>query len=151
MNVLLTPHFSIQELIFSEAASRLGLPNSPDVDQLGNLKRLCVVLLEPARELIGEPLRVTSGFRTVEVNGHLPGASRTSAHMDGRAADVMPLESSVFKAFELLKDSTLEWDQLILEHRAWLHLAVAREGEHPRREVLLARGTLAGPVYERIA
>ena len=91
MNVLLTPHFSIQELIFSEAASRLGLPNSPDVDQLGNLKRLCVVLLEPARELIGEPLRVTSGFRTVEVNGHLPGASRTSAHMDGRAADVMPL------------------------------------------------------------
>ena len=49
--------------------------------------RLCTMVLQPTREIYGAPIIVTSGFRSPKVNRAV-GGSKTSAHPEGRAADV---------------------------------------------------------------
>ncbi len=46
-----------------------------------------VVLLQCIREHFGKPVHITSGYRTAAYNAALPGASPTSQHLQGRAAD----------------------------------------------------------------
>mgnify|MGYP004697327367 FL=1 len=46
-----------------------------------------VVLLQCIREHFGKPIHITSGYRTAEHNATLPGASKTSQHLLGKAAD----------------------------------------------------------------
>lgn len=46
-----------------------------------------VVLLQCIREHFGRPVHITSGYRTAAYNAALPGASRNSQHIQGRAAD----------------------------------------------------------------
>lgn len=67
------------------------------------------------------------------------GGSKTSAHMDGRAADFVPMDRSTTleSIVEWIRDeSSLAFDQVILEFGRWVHLGIAREGAMPRREVL---------------
>ena len=46
-----------------------------------------VVLLQCIREHFGKPVTITSGYRTAAYNATLPGASKNSQHIQGRAAD----------------------------------------------------------------
>lgn len=46
-----------------------------------------VVLLQCIREHFGNPVHITSGYRTAAYNATLPGASKNSQHIQGRAAD----------------------------------------------------------------
>ena len=46
-----------------------------------------VVLLQCIREHFGAKVHITSGYRTAAYNATLPGASKTSQHIQGRAAD----------------------------------------------------------------
>ncbi len=135
----LTEHFSLEELVASETAKARKLVNRPDGPAKANLLRLCETLLEPARGLLKVGLHVNSGFRGPELNS-LVGGMKASAHLTGRAADVVPLGVNVEEAFHRLCEAPLQklpFDQLILEtnHRGavWLHLAIAPEGKEPRR------------------
>lgn len=133
-------HFTIQELTFSQFALRHGISNTPNDQQLANLERLRDALLEPGRILLGElPWHIDSGYRAPSVNAAIGGAT-DSAHMDGRAADVIPKGISLLMAFDKLRVSSLPYDQIILECNAWIHLAIARVGVAPRRQALLAHG-----------
>lgn len=145
----LSPNFTLEELTFSETALRQGLPNTPDNDQVDNLRRLCAVLLEPARQILGVPLHVNSGYRSMEVNIRVGGA-RTSAHLDGRAADLLPVGMNLGEAFDKLKASGLPFDQIIFECGAWIHLAIPRFGEEPRIEALTASGGPGRWVYQQV-
>ena len=46
-----------------------------------------VVLLQCIREHFGKAVTITSGYRTAAYNATLPGASKNSQHIQGRAAD----------------------------------------------------------------
>ena len=46
-----------------------------------------VVLLQCIREHFGAKVHITSGYRTAAYNATLPGASKNSQHIQGRAAD----------------------------------------------------------------
>ena len=46
-----------------------------------------VVLLQCIREHFGKAVHITSGYRTEAYNAVLPGASKTSQHLLGKAAD----------------------------------------------------------------
>ena len=46
-----------------------------------------VVLLQCIQEHFGAKAHITSGYRTAAYNATLPGASKTSQHIQGRAAD----------------------------------------------------------------
>lgn len=133
----ISPHFTLGELTRSRTAKRLGIRNRPDEMQESELRRLASTLLEPIRTLLGVPLQINSGFRSVTLN-HAVGGVRNSAHLDGRAADFVPQAMNLQDAWEAIKDSGLPFDQLIFEQSpdgaTWLHVALPRFNELPRRE-----------------
>lgn len=140
----LSPHFTLEELTYSETASRWGLVNEPLPAHVDNLRRLCESLLEPARELLGVPLHINSGFRSTALNAAVRGA-HSSAHLVGLAADFVPIGLDLATAFDKLRTSPgLPFDQIIFECRAWIHLAATVEGLTPRRQALTAVSLTAG-------
>jgi len=58
----LTPHFSLDELVFSSTAQRLHIDNTPDA---ATIQRLTVLAngLEQIRALLGQPMHIDSGYR----------------------------------------------------------------------------------------
>lgn len=141
----LTNHFTLAEL----TATASGLPNEPNGAALSNLMRLAQVL-ELCRFALGAcGIRVTSGYRSPAVNAKVGGA-RTSAHLDGRAADFIPMGNAwkLDDAFDRLRaDKDIPFDQLILEP-GWIHIGLARVREKPRRQALVARKTKDGMAYD---
>ena len=135
----LTPHFTLWELSQSEYATRRGINNDATVLAKQNLLRLCIHVLEPVRELLGVPLHINSGYRNELVNSAI-GGSKKSAHVEGRAADFVPVGMDLQVAFDRIRDSSIMFDQVILECDAWLHIAVAPERSVPRLQALLASG-----------
>lgn len=144
MTAHLSPHFTLDELCASATAAEHGFANLPDAAALRNLRRTAFTG-EDAREVLGCALIVTSGYRSKALNAVTPGASKTSAHCDGRAMDFRPATGTLDEAFERLRASVVLYDQLIREP-TWLHLGIARPGAMPRREALIAHRDGAGAV-----
>lgn len=119
----LSRHFTIWEATRSEIAARLGLDNTPNRRQLEHLRWTAQHLLDPVRERFGA-IRITSGFRSRELNARTPGSSDSSAHPDGRALDFEPIDRGIsLRAMtEWIAASELPFDQLIYEYSAWIHI-----------------------------
>ena len=133
----LSDHFTLQELT---RTAYMEYQDEPSPEALQNLKRLCVHFMEPVREVLGCPIQVSSGYRSLVVN-RIVGGVITSAHRFGRAADFTPTNVPIDEAFDIIRHTDLQWDQLILENRGgtrWLHLGIAEEGKEPRRQVMRA-------------
>ena len=86
-NILLSPHFCLDEFTKSSTAIKHGIQNNPHQEAVENLRRLCANTLEPLREELGLPVVITSGFRTKALNDLLAHSSEHSQHMQGQAAD----------------------------------------------------------------
>jgi hypothetical protein len=138
--IRLSPHFTLAELTHSDTAARLGLDNAPPVEAINNLRRLCFFGLEPAREILGCPLFVSSGYRSEAVNEAVGSTAPHSAHLDGRAADFVPVGLSLQVAFDQIRRSIVPYDMVIYECREWIHLQIAETGVAPRRRGLIASG-----------
>ncbi|MNH24280.1 Peptidase M15 [compost metagenome] len=131
----LTEHFTLEEMTLSETAARQDIDNQPDSRALDNLRRLCATL-EQVRELVGAPVMVSSGFRSVELNAVI-GGSAASAHTEGLAADFNVPGLTPAALARRVADSNLQFDQLILEYDQWVHLSLA--AGRPRRQLLTVR------------
>lgn len=124
-------YFSLQELIRSNTAERLGIDNTPDAVVVEHLETLVERLLDPLREAFGRPIIVTSGYRCPELNKAV-GGSPTSAHLQGYAADLVPKDGDVQRFLELtrwwLLRAEIPYDQLIVETSSegakWVHLGL---------------------------
>lgn len=139
MNKQISKNFSLEELCHSNMAVKKGLKNIPNESQIENLKKLCIRLLQPLREVYNEPMVISSGFRSPEVNKAVGGVP-TSQHTKGQAADVSVKEPRKLLA-ELLK-SRLDFDQAILYQDGknnFLHMSY--NSGHNRRQVLYSKGT----------
>ncbi len=79
-------HFTIDELTHSDTAIGHGIANNPGAVERENLRRLAERVLDPARERLGAPIYVNSGYRNCAVN-RLVGGARRSYHLQGRADD----------------------------------------------------------------
>ena len=79
--------FTWDELTRSSAATKLGITNKPGPEHRINLRMLVYQCLDPLREHLGRPVRVTSGYRCHEVNDAVGGSVR-SFHTRGLAADI---------------------------------------------------------------
>lgn len=134
----LSPHFTLDELTFSQTASREGLDNTPDSRVIANLKRLSQTL-EQVRSLAGCPVLISSGYRCPALNRRVGGAP-DSAHTHGLAADLTATRFGPKALAKLLVDSDLVFDQLILEYDRWVHLAVAEQGAR-RQTLTIRKGT----------
>jgi hypothetical protein len=134
----LSPHFLLSEFLLAPGAIRAGVPNVPTRIDINHLVELCHDTLEPLREALG-PIIITSGFRSPAVNASIPGASATSAHMEGSAADLHLLKHTLREGLDWLASHTLvPLDQVIYEYGSWLHVG-RRAGRIalPRRQVLM--------------
>jgi hypothetical protein len=125
----LTAHFSLEELVASQSAARLGLDNSPPAPQLANLRRLAGTM-ELVRDLLGgHPVLISSGYRSPACNRAVGGAA-SSAHCQGLAIDfTVPGFGSPLEICRALEPhlAALEIDQLIHEFSAWCHLGLRAE------------------------
>ncbi len=132
-----TEHFTLREMLRSEAATRHGLSNLPESQEiLDNIERVAEAL-EKIRAHYGRPVVVTSCYRSIVVNSAVGGA-RTSAHLKGLAADHtvpgIPLPDLCREIPQIVPD----FDQIIYEFgpSGWCHLGLS-VGE-PRRQLLTA-------------
>lgn len=140
----LSPHFSLEELIASQNAARLGIPNTPDSDALANLRALASSL-EKIRTLLGCVVIVTSGFRSPALNAATPGSSKTSMHMRGLAADVIcPQFGAPYDVCKAIVGSTIQFDQVIFEYGQWCHFGLAAPFTMVRQQVLTIRSAATG-------
>lgn len=111
--MILAPNFALVELIRSETADRLGLDNSPPAEVLPRLHYVAL-WLQQLRDELGEPVIVSSGYRSSEVNEAV-GGSPSSDHLTGLAADFYCPHRSAAEVYRIIQ--TLPWahyDQLIL-------------------------------------
>lgn len=90
----ISPHFTAQELCFSEYAYNSNIDNIPPMDKLYNLCYLVHYALEPLRVRFSRPILVNSGYRCPLVNKGIGGVS-DSYHLYGRAADIRPQHPSL--------------------------------------------------------
>lgn len=141
----LSEYFTLSELTVSETAARRGMKNIPIGKALENLKQTAA-RMDEIREGLGSPIIVTSGYRSPEVNASV-GGSRTSAHCHGLAVDfTCPGYGNPLAAAKAILASGIEFDQLIHEFGAWVHIGFAEPGKPPRKQVLTIskRGTMTG-------
>lgn len=121
----LSKNFTSGELIRSDTAKSLGIINTPNEEQLRNLGALVQNVLQPLREILNKPIIVTSGFRCKELNKIL-GGSPTSQHCEGKAVDIIVSNMSTKELYNIIKQSKLTYDQLILEVTSssqWVHIS----------------------------
>lgn len=132
----LTPHFSLDELTRSDTAKRLDIRNEPNDVQIANLHTLAEGLEQVRTKLNSNPIWVTSGFRSMDLNRVIK-SKDTSYHTYGLAADfTCPGYGDVHQVMRTLANSSIEFDQLILEHGAWIHIAFPKGTDTPRRQML---------------
>lgn len=137
----LSVHFTLAELIRSQTAIRNGINNTPDQKTIGELQRLAVSILEPVHELLGVPLQISSGYRCPKLNALVGSTAKHSAHLDGRAADFVPVGMDLREAFDAIRSAPgLPIDQVIIECGEWIHIAIPALGQIPRRQALIASG-----------
>lgn len=142
----LSRSFTLAEMVASDTALRLGIANEPGADDVDNLRRLCATVLEPLRAAIGRPVRVTSGYRCPLLNAQIGGA-RDSAHMTGRAADIVVENMPPIEVAHSIMQLGLPFDQLIMEFGAWVHVGIAAPTAMPRFQLLTATRQAGRVVY----
>lgn len=146
----LSQHFTLDELTASQTAERRRIDNTPTEAVLTNLYGLAE-RLEIVRGILGgRPMLISSGYRSPALNVAV-GGSRTSAHMQGLAADFTcpgfgtPLD--ICKRLAQHADE-LDFDQIIQEG-TWVHFGLAAPGKTPRRQVLTANFNAGGTTYSQ--
>lgn len=120
----LTKDFTLEEFTRSETATAKKLKNAPTKEQIHAIEYLTEAILQPARSALGK-ITITSGFRSKEVNKETPGASKTSQHCEGEAADLECGNNA--RLFHWIAEYCL-FDQLIWEsgdeqQPAWVHVS----------------------------
>lgn len=123
-------YFTIKEL----CETSKPFPNIPNEEQKANLEYLVDNILDKARDILGSPIKVSSGFRSPQVNKAV-GGSKTSQHLTGEAADLTCYDNK--KLFNILRKMG-GFSQLINEYNySWIHVSIKKDG-YNRGEVLTA-------------
>lgn len=117
----LSPHFSLEELTFTQHRT---LDNTPRPDIIDNLKVMAQGM-EAVRHLLGDlPIHVNSGYRSAAVNAAVGGVE-TSAHLTGFACDfTCAAYGEPLAICQTVVRSGLAFDQCIQEG-TWVHLSFA--------------------------
>lgn len=131
--MMLSKHFSLAEFCVTQT----GLKNEPRAEHMPALL-LTAFGFEQVRHILGdEPITFTSAYRNPLVNKHVGGVP-DSDHPKGYAGDFKPRNMSAKAAAILLRDSSLVFDQLILERgNSLIHLSF---NPRLRRQVLRQPG-----------
>ena len=116
-DIQLSQHFQLSEFCNWKKYPQ----NIPTIQQISNMIYGCRNLLEPAREAIGCPIIINSGFRNADVNRRVGGV-KNSQHLLGQAADIRPKDPQQFlRLVSFLK--ACEYTDQLLTGSGWLHIS----------------------------
>ena len=135
---MISKHISYKEATYSRTATRLGIENKPDEDQLKNMKLIAEEIFEPLRMWVGGPIKVNSFFRSPKLNTAIGGSSK-SQHCHGQAIDLDDTFGRATNAemFEFIREH-LNFDQMIWEfgdddNPDWVHVSYVSPQENRNR------------------
>jgi len=141
-----SPNFTEQMLTRSATATKLGIDNTPDDAARAALKALCENVLEKVIKLTGKSIVINSGYRSPALNAAVRGASKTSQHSLGEAADIECPGMSNLLLAQTIAHSEIEYDQLILEFytpgdpsSGWVHVSHKATSVNRRQLLTAAR------------
>ena len=135
---MISAHISDKEGVYSITAMRRGIDNTPELEELNNMKLLAEKIFEPLREWVGCPIRVNSFYRSPELNKAI-GGSTTSQHCKGQAMDIDDTSCHKTNAemYAWIKEN-LDFDQMIWEfgnddNPAWVHVSYVSDVSNKNR------------------
>jgi zinc D-Ala-D-Ala carboxypeptidase len=119
----ISKHISWREATQSPTATKLGIKNIPNAEELQSMKEVAEMVFEPLRSWYGKPIKINSFFRNEALNRAVKGA-RNSDHKFGCAIDISAgSKAENKKLFDWIKDN-LEFNQLINEYDfTWVHVS----------------------------
>ena len=135
---MISKHISYKEGVYSITATRRGIDNTPDDDQLHFMEIIAENVFEPLRQHVGGPIKINSFFRCVELNKAI-GGSATSQHCKGQAIDIDDTFGVMSNAemYSWVKDN-LDFDQMIWEfgddnNPNWVHISYVSPDKNRNR------------------
>ena len=136
-NMKLSENFTLEELIRSNTAERMGIDNVPkDEKVVENLRSLCLEVLQPLRDYVGAPVHINSGYRCPELNMAVGGV-KNSQHCRGEAADIRIVSPKQGREWAAWIEDNCRFDQMLLERNkngtVWLHVSCKRDTEANRQ------------------
>jgi len=135
---MISKHISYKEGTYSNTAMRKGIDNTPNDEQLKNMKLVAEKVFEPLRKWVSGPIKINSFFRCPELNKAIGGSSK-SQHCKGQAIDIDDVFGKVNNAdmFAWIKNH-LDFDQMIWEfgnknNPDWIHISYVSEKDNRNR------------------
>ena len=142
---MISNHISYKESVYSTTATRRGIDNVPNDEQLANMELIAEKVFEPLREWVDGPIKVNSFFRSVKLNKAIGGSSK-SQHCKGQAIDIDDTFGVVANSemYNYIKNN-LDFDQMIWEfgddeNPNWVHVSYVSEEDNRRRCLRASRG-----------
>ena len=130
----LSEHFTLEELTHTDHRQ---FDNTPNVEEIENLRRLAAFLELVKDRLGGRPIMVNSAFRSKAVNDAV-GSSDKSQHRLGCAPDLRVPGMTPDQVVRAVMTSGLEYDQIIREFDRWTHLSIPNTPTAaPRKSALI--------------
>ena len=128
----------ISDHITYAEAKRKGIDNTPSPVHVETMGLTASKIFEPLRKWVGGPIKVTSFFRSSELNTAI-GGSKTSQHCKGQAMDLDDVygHKSNAEMYHWIKQN-LNFDQLIWEFGTdtnpnWIHVSYVNDEDNRNR------------------
>ena len=135
---MISEHISYKEGVYSTTATRRGIDNVPNDEQLRNMELIADEVFEPLRSYVGGPIKINSFFRCPELNTAIGGSSK-SQHCKGQAIDIDDTFGRMTNAemYHWIKEY-LEFDQMIWEfgdddNPDWVHVSYVSPEDNRNR------------------
>jgi len=135
---MISEHISYKEGVYSITATRRGIDNTPNDEQLKNMELIADEVFEPLRVYVGGPIKINSFFRSPDLNTAIGGSSK-SQHCKGQAIDIDDTYGRMTNAemYHWIKEH-LEFDQMIWEfgdddNPDWVHVSYVSPEDNRNR------------------
>ena len=135
---MISEHISYKEGVYSITATRKGIDNTPNDEQLKNMELIADNIFEPLRSYVGGPIKINSFFRCPELNTAIGGSSK-SQHCKGQAIDIDDTFDRMTNAemYHWIKEH-LDFDQMIWEfgdddNPNWVHVSYVSKEDNRNR------------------
>ena len=135
---MISKHISYKEGVYSRTATRRGIKNNPNAEQMKNMVAIAEEVFEPLRIWVNGPIKINSFFRSPELNKAIGGSGK-SQHCHGQAIDIDDTFGRATNAemFEFIKKH-LDFDQIIWEfgdedNPDWVHVSYVSEEQNRNR------------------
>ena len=76
---MISKHISYKEGVYSNTATRRGIENTPNDEQLKNMKLVAEKVVEPLRKWVSGTMKITSFFRCPALKKAVGGESKDQA------------------------------------------------------------------------